>query len=51
MICPIPTRWTDNPHVSFDRLLDLLGQGNREPEALSSLASRLTRLDRKLTPT
>ena len=39
------------PTVSFDRLLDLVGQGNREPEALSSLASRLTRLDRKLTPT
>ena len=37
------------PTVSFDRLLDLVGQGNREPEALSSLASRLTRLDRKLT--
>ena len=39
------------PTVSFDRLLDLVGQGNREPEALSSLASRLTRLDRKLTTT
>ena len=37
------------PTVSFDRLLDLVGAGNREPEALSSLASRLTRLDRKLT--
>ena len=36
---------------SFEKLLDLVGQGNREPEALSSLASRLTRLDRKLTPT
>ena len=37
------------PTVSFDKLLDLVGMGNREPEALSSLASRLTRLDRKLT--
>ncbi len=34
---------------SFEKLLDLVGEGNREPEALSSLASRLTRLDRKLT--
>ena len=34
---------------SFEKLLDMVGQGNREPEALSSLASRLTRLDRKLT--
>ena len=34
---------------SFEKLLDELGRGNLEPEALSSLASRLTRLDRKLT--
>ena len=34
---------------SFEKLLDMVGQGNLEPEALSSLASRLTRLDRKLT--
>ncbi|MFQ6028115.1 MAG: type I restriction-modification enzyme R subunit C-terminal domain-containing protein, partial [Dehalococcoidia bacterium] len=38
------------PTVAFDRLLDLVSMGNREPEVLSSLASRLTRLDRQLTP-
>ena len=38
------------PTVSFDRLLDLVGMGDRRPEALSSLASRLARLDRQLTP-
>ena len=38
------------PTVSFDRLLDLVGMGDRSPEALSSLASRLARLDRQLTP-
>ncbi len=36
--------------VSFDKLLDLVGMGNREPDVLSSLASRLARLDRKLNP-
>ena len=36
--------------VSFDKLLDLVGMGNRDPEVLSSLASRLARLDRRLTP-
>ena len=38
------------PTVSFDRLMDLVGMGSRDPDALSSLASRLARLDRHLTP-
>ena len=37
------------PTVSFDKLLDLVGMGNRDSEVLSSLASRLARLDRHLT--
>ena len=37
-----------NRTVPFDRLLDLVSMGSREPEVLSSLASRLTRLDRRL---
>ena len=35
--------------VSFESLLDSIAVGNREVEFLSSVASRLTRLDRKLT--
>ena len=38
------------PSVSFGRLLDLLAMGDREPDTLSSLASRLARLDRRLSP-
>ena len=38
------------PTVTFDKLLDLVGMGNRDPDVLSSLASRLTRLDRQLSP-
>ena len=38
-----------NPTVPFDKLLDLVGMGDRNPEVLSSLASRLARLDRHLT--
>ena len=38
------------PTVPFDKLLDLVGMGDRDPEVLSSLASRLARLDRHLTP-
>ena len=38
------------PTVSFDRLMDLVGMGSRDPDVLSSLASRLARLDRHLTP-
>ena len=36
--------------VPFDKLLDLVGMGDRDPDVLSSLASRLARLDRKLAP-
>jgi len=35
--------------VSFEKLLQAVAFGNREPDALSSLASRLSRLDRQLT--
>ena len=35
--------------VAFDKLLDLVGKGNRDPDVLSSLASRLARLDRQLS--
>ncbi len=38
------------PSVPFDKLLDLVAMGNREPDTLSSLASRLARLDRRLSP-
>ena len=38
------------PTVPFDKLLDVVGMGDRDPEVLSSLASRLARLDRHLTP-
>ena len=38
------------PTVPFDKLLDLVGMGDRDPDVLSSLASRLARLDRHLTP-
>jgi type I restriction enzyme, R subunit len=37
------------PSVSFEKLLQAVAFGNRESEALSSLASRLSRLDRQLT--
>ncbi len=39
-----------HPSVPFDKLLDLVAMGNREPDTLSSLASRLARLDRRLSP-
>ena len=39
-----------NPTVPFDKLLDRVSMGDRDPEVLSSLASRLVRLDRHLTP-
>ena len=39
-----------HPTVPFDKLLDLVAMGNREPDTLSSLASRLARLDRRLSP-
>ncbi len=38
------------PTVSFGRLLDLIAIGSREPDHLSSLASRLARLSHKISP-
>ena len=38
-----------HPSVPFDKLLDLVAMGGREPDTLSSLASRLSRLDRRLS--
>ena len=34
--------------VPFDKLLDMVSMGSRDPDVLSSLASRLARLDRQL---
>ncbi len=39
------------PSVSFEKLLEQVAFGNREPDLLSSLASRLARLDRQLSAT
>ncbi len=36
--------------VPFDKLLERVSMGDRDPDVLSSLGSRLARLDRKLTP-
>ena len=38
------------PTVPFDKLLDRVSMGDRDPEVLSSLAGRLARLDRHLAP-
>ena len=38
------------PTVPFDRLLDRVSMGDRDPDVLSSLAGRLARLDRHLAP-
>jgi type I restriction enzyme R subunit len=37
------------PSVAFDKLLEAVAFGNREKDVLSSLASRLARLDRQLS--
>ncbi len=37
-------------HTSLDKLLELVAFGNRDPDVLSSIASRLARLDQQLTP-
>lgn len=37
------------PTVSFEKLIEAVGFGNREPDVLSSLASRLARLEHRLT--
>ena len=39
-----------HPSVAFDKLLDLVAMGDRQPDTLSSLAGRLARLDRRLSP-
>jgi type I restriction enzyme R subunit len=39
------------PTVSFDRLIQSVALGNVEPDVLSSLASRIARLDRRLEDT
>ena len=39
-----------NPTIPFDKLLDRVSMGDRDPDVLSSLGSRLARLDRHLTP-
>ena len=39
-----------HPSVPFDKLLDMVAMGDRDPDTLSSLASRLARLDRRLSP-
>ena len=39
-----------HPSVPFEELLDMVAMGDREPDTLSSLASRLARLDRRLSP-
>ena len=38
------------PSIPFDKLLDIVAMGDRDPDTLSSLASRLARLDRRLSP-
>jgi type I restriction enzyme, R subunit len=37
-------------NISLEKLFELVTFGNREPDVLSSIASRLARLDRELTP-
>ena len=48
--CPDSYSLDRKPTVPFDKLMDMVGMGSRDPEALSSLGSRLARLDRQLTP-
>ena len=38
-----------HPSVPFDKLLDMVAMGDRDPDTLSSLASRIARLDRRLS--
>lgn len=38
------------PSVPFKRVLQVVGMGNTEPDVVSTLASRLARLDRQLSP-
>jgi len=39
-----------DPSVPFQKLLELVRMGSRDEEVLSALASRLDRMDRRLTP-
>ncbi len=39
-----------NPTIPFDKLLERVSMGDRNPEILSSLGSRLARLDQHLAP-
>ena len=39
-----------NPTIPFDKLLERISMGDRDPEILSSLGSRLARLDQHLAP-
>ena len=39
-----------HPSAPFDKLLDMVAMGDRDTDTLSSLASRLARLDRRLSP-
>ena len=39
-----------HPSVPFDKLLDMVAMGDRDTDTLSSLASRLARLDRRISP-
>lgn len=36
--------------IAFERLLELVRAGNRDEDVLSTLAGRLDRLERRLTP-
>jgi type I restriction enzyme, R subunit len=38
-----------NPNIAFEKLIEAVGFGSTDPEILSTLASRLTRLDRQLS--
>ena len=38
------------PSVSFDKVMQAVAMGNEHPDVVSTLASRLTRLERKLGP-
>ena len=42
--CPLDRK----PHVPFEKLLEAVALGNREPDTLTSLAGRLARLERAL---
>jgi type I restriction enzyme, R subunit len=53
-VCESPLHETRSlekkPGISFKKLLNNVARGARDEETISSLAARLTRLDRRLTP-